>query len=273
MRSRREGPLHANFRLSATGGTVWLFDAAGLALDSLTYPALGRNVSYGRDPDGGASLASFIYPTPGAANRARRRRDRGERVQRHGPEPAARRAAARTRSGDASSATAETGSSWSSSRTTWIFAASRCSSATTPARSRRRSRSPAQPLLSDLRSGTIITVSADLATDVSYDPAAGDWWINLRAAARCDGVYISNANFSVSQNNTQITILDAAGGGRVRPGRRGDQPGQRRRATTRFGSSRRPRVRRPRPSPSTTTARRARSAPRICGAAARGCRI
>ena len=36
---------------------------------------------------------------------------------------------------------------------------------------------------SDLRSGTIITVAEDLADDASYDPSAGNWWINVRAAA------------------------------------------------------------------------------------------
>ena len=30
---------------------------------------------------------------------------------------------------------------------------------------------------SDVRAGTIITISEDLADDVSYDPGNGDWWI------------------------------------------------------------------------------------------------
>ncbi len=33
---------------------------------------------------------------------------------------------------------------------------------------------------SDLRSGTIITVSENLESDVSYNPPAGDWWINVQ---------------------------------------------------------------------------------------------
>ena len=37
------------------------------------------------------------------------------------------------------------------------------------------------PLWSDLRSGTIITISEDVPSDTSYDPAAGDWWINVQA--------------------------------------------------------------------------------------------
>ena len=36
---------------------------------------------------------------------------------------------------------------------------------------------------SDLRSGTVITISEDLADDISYNPMAqgGDWWINVQA--------------------------------------------------------------------------------------------
>ena len=66
------------------------------------------------------------------------------------------------------------------------------------------------PILSDLRSGTIITISEDLPSDVSYDPAQGDWWINLRAGFSGDGLYISASSFDVSNRDTQITLFDVS---------------------------------------------------------------
>lgn len=59
---------------------------------------------------------------------------------------------------------------------------------------------------SDLRSGTIITVSEDVASDISYDPAAGDWWINVQASGIGDGLYIEDSNFPTSSNNWQLEI-------------------------------------------------------------------
>ena len=64
---------------------------------------------------------------------------------------------------------------------------------------------------SNLRSGTIITVSEDVPSDISYNPAAGDWWINVRANNDEDGLYIEASNFSVNSSNWQLTIKNAAG--------------------------------------------------------------
>lgn len=64
---------------------------------------------------------------------------------------------------------------------------------------------------SDLRSGTIITIAEDVPGDVSYDPAAGDWWINVRANDAANGVYIENSSFPVSSSNWQLRIRNAAG--------------------------------------------------------------
>lgn len=63
----------------------------------------------------------------------------------------------------------------------------------------------------DLRSGTIITVAEDLPSDVSYDPASGDWWINVQARTGADGLYIDAANFTVTSSNWQLRIRDSAG--------------------------------------------------------------
>ncbi len=64
---------------------------------------------------------------------------------------------------------------------------------------------------SDLRCGTIITVAEDVASDISYNPAAGDWWINVQANDKGDGLYIDKASFKVSSKNWQLTIRNASG--------------------------------------------------------------
>jgi hypothetical protein len=66
------------------------------------------------------------------------------------------------------------------------------------------------PIWSDLRSGTIITVSEDLPSNISYNPAAGDWWINVQANNDADGLYIEASNFVVSSSNWQLRIRNAA---------------------------------------------------------------
>jgi hypothetical protein len=64
-------------------------------------------------------------------------------------------------------------------------------------------------LWSDLRAGTIITVAEDLVDDPTYDPAGGDWWINVQASNTASGTFITAGNFSTSNDDTQITVLDA----------------------------------------------------------------
>ncbi len=64
---------------------------------------------------------------------------------------------------------------------------------------------------SDLRSGTIITVAEDVPSDISYDPAGGDWWINVQANNHGDGLYIENSSFPVSSSNWQLRIRNVAG--------------------------------------------------------------
>jgi hypothetical protein len=67
------------------------------------------------------------------------------------------------------------------------------------------------PIWSDLRSGTIITVAEDVPTDVSYNPAAGDWWINVQANNNADGKYIEASSFPVNSSNWQLRIRNTAG--------------------------------------------------------------
>jgi hypothetical protein len=64
---------------------------------------------------------------------------------------------------------------------------------------------------SNLRSGTIITVSEDVPSDISYNPAAGDWWINVQANDTADGLYIEASSFPVNSSSWQLRIRNAVG--------------------------------------------------------------
>jgi hypothetical protein len=76
-------------------------------------------------------------------------------------------------------------------------------------------------LWSDLRSGTIITVSELIKEDTGYDPVHGDWWINVMAHREAGSrLYIEKKNFTVNAKNWQLTIIDK--GGRVKFGPAGE---------------------------------------------------
>ena len=66
-----DGPLHANFKLSASGDGVYLFapNAAGCFLvDSMLFDALGDDLAMARYPDGGSFSQIGVAPTPLASN-------------------------------------------------------------------------------------------------------------------------------------------------------------------------------------------------------------
>jgi hypothetical protein len=61
--------LHANFKISADGEQIALFDGDSTTLiDSITFPSQTADISYGRYPDGGDNLRFFALPTPQAPN-------------------------------------------------------------------------------------------------------------------------------------------------------------------------------------------------------------
>jgi len=67
--TRDEG-LHAGFKLSSGGEDVALFGSDGTTpIDSVTFPALSCDVSYGRCPDAGEQWQFFGVATPGAPNK------------------------------------------------------------------------------------------------------------------------------------------------------------------------------------------------------------
>ena len=63
-----QGPDHLNFKLSPLQGEIGLFSPALALLDSIVYGPQSSDVSQGRTPNGGTSLAFFSQPTPGSAN-------------------------------------------------------------------------------------------------------------------------------------------------------------------------------------------------------------
>lgn len=65
-----QGPLHANFKLSAAGETLALMtdDSDWHIVDLVTFPALETDHSYGRASDGAADWVVFTSSTPDASN-------------------------------------------------------------------------------------------------------------------------------------------------------------------------------------------------------------
>ena len=63
-----EGPLHASFKLSQSGELVSFIDSDSLTiLDSIHFPAIGADTSYGRYPDGGINW-KIMQPSPLSQN-------------------------------------------------------------------------------------------------------------------------------------------------------------------------------------------------------------
>jgi hypothetical protein len=61
--------LHANFKLSAGGEEIALFDSDGITMiDSIVFLDQNTDISFGRYPDAGDSWGFFEPPSPGAEN-------------------------------------------------------------------------------------------------------------------------------------------------------------------------------------------------------------
>ncbi|MBN2001626.1 hypothetical protein EH223_12660, partial [candidate division KSB1 bacterium] len=63
-----DSELHTNFKLSREGETVLLSSTTGMIVDSLSFPALPADMSYGRYPDGSVNFVISENPSPAAAN-------------------------------------------------------------------------------------------------------------------------------------------------------------------------------------------------------------
>ena len=204
-----EGALHANFTPNPSGGTVHLFDSAGILISSLAWPALPRGVSYGRLPDGSSNLARFTTPTPATGNAASATPLFLNEYNAVSPTKLLASSGTDTYWGRILG----NGGDWFELVVVKDHLDLRGWQVVV--RDNGVTQQPLifteAPFLADLRSGTILTVAADLASNVSFNPSAGDWWINLRSGASGDGIYISALPFSVSNDNTQITLLDRSG--------------------------------------------------------------
>lgn len=73
--SLSQGPLHVNFTLPSTGGFIGLYQetigSSGnfyVTVDSITYPQLSNDKSYGREQDGELPWVIFNGATPGTTN-------------------------------------------------------------------------------------------------------------------------------------------------------------------------------------------------------------
>ncbi|MBN2053603.1 lamin tail domain-containing protein [bacterium] len=62
-----QGPLHTTFKLSSTGESIYLI-CNGYTIDETTFGTLGRDLSWGRLPDGNGEWRHLSEATPGGAN-------------------------------------------------------------------------------------------------------------------------------------------------------------------------------------------------------------
>ncbi len=69
-RTRTDGPLHANFRVSQEGDELMLTDMQGREIDRMPPTPMPTDISYGRYPDGSGHWEFFDEPTPGSPNRS-----------------------------------------------------------------------------------------------------------------------------------------------------------------------------------------------------------
>jgi lamin tail-like protein/CotH protein/Big-like domain-containing protein len=65
-----EGADHVNFQLAAEGGSIGLYHPDLSLIDCVTYGPQQTDISMGRRPNGGDTLAFFDTPTPGGSNPA-----------------------------------------------------------------------------------------------------------------------------------------------------------------------------------------------------------
>ncbi|MCK5148938.1 lamin tail domain-containing protein [bacterium] len=66
--TEEQGILHLGFKISKTGETIGLFDYRGEMIDTMTYPFISPNLSWGRKTDGNTAWTRFFAPTPLMSN-------------------------------------------------------------------------------------------------------------------------------------------------------------------------------------------------------------
>ncbi len=205
-------PPHASFSLNPLGGFIGLFTSGGSLVDYVNYGQLPANHALGRFPDGKAELRVLSGPTPGALNVA----PTSPLILNEYNAVASTNFLANNNSDSYWGKIAGNGGDWfelvvasddlditgwklvitdntgAAGQTTQTLTFSQHSS------------------LEHLRAGTILTVSEERADDLTFDPQVGDWWINVQAANTGSGTYITPQDFTVSNDDWQITIKNAA---------------------------------------------------------------
>jgi len=63
-----QGIRHLNFKIAKTGEEIGIFDYRGQLVDSIQYPFISPNISWGRLPDGYEVWTQFPQPTPSGSN-------------------------------------------------------------------------------------------------------------------------------------------------------------------------------------------------------------
>jgi hypothetical protein len=222
-----EGPTHTNFTWApGAPGTVALFSSTGTLVDYLSFPALAADYSFGRFGDGEFELRAFSRATPQASNDVPPSPLILNEYNAVDPTKLLANMNLDTHFGRI----AGNGGDWFELVVTvdhldlrgWQLVVSDDTGG--PGQSVATLTLTNDPIWADLRAGTIITVSEDLDDNVSYEPATGDWWINVRSGASGSGVYITAQSFEVSNNNWQLTIKDSTGLVRFGPAGEGVRP-------------------------------------------------
>jgi hypothetical protein len=72
-----QGILHLGFNIAKTGEKIGIFDYTGQLVDSISYPFIGPNLSWGRMSDGFEVWTQFLQPTPSQSNSITHVRGRG----------------------------------------------------------------------------------------------------------------------------------------------------------------------------------------------------
>jgi len=208
-----EGPLHASFQLNPFGGTIGLYDAGGGIVDFLDYGILASDTSFGRFPDGGPDRRIFISVTPAADNEATFIPLILNEYNAVAPDLLLENDGSDVFWGRV----VGNGGDWFELVVAedhldvrgWELVLTNETGG--PGETQQVLTLSSDPLWADLRSGTLITVSEDLPNDPAYDPAAGDWWINVQASASAPGTHITAQDFTVTNVDWQLTILDNLG--------------------------------------------------------------
>jgi len=219
-------PPHASFSLSASGGFVGLYTSSPTLVDYLEYGPLPADHSTGRFPDGTAEQRVFSVVTAAAANQV----PTSPLILNEYNAVRFNNFLKNDNSDSYWGRILGNGGDWfelvvASNHLDvrgWQLVLTDNTGA--PGQISQTLTFTSDPVWSDLRAGTIVTVSEVLADDVSFDPLADDWWINVRAANAGTGVYITPQDFEVSNVNWQITIKNGSGAVIFGPAGEGVQP-------------------------------------------------